>query len=391
MRTVHIHKVSIKKAINGIIAIIHIPLLLVIYLIKPLIKIKFGYLSVGRVGHFGLDLAYEIAAKNNSKEVVFYYLQGSVSNEQLGTIAKRELNISFYYKYFVYAYMIIGLGEKIKLPNRHKGGSFNIDGIVNDSKHEILLLPEEDEIGKAYLQKYGWTKKEKFVCLNVRDAAFFDEEKGARHAYRNSDIDTYESAIKYLLSMGYWVIRMGKKVEKPLNISHSKLIDYGTLSDRSDLLDIWFCKNCDFFISTGTGIDSVAMMFKKQILFLNYTPILILLSWVDAITVPKRLFWGNGLELSLTEHLDNAYTDSIQFKDKGIVVVDLSSDEIKSAVSEMINHLNNVPLTNEEISNNNKFWEIMEAHNSYGKFHDVRDPRAMLGSSFLGNNKNFLS
>jgi len=57
----------------------------------------------------------------------------------------------------------------------------------------------------------------------------------------------------------------------------------------------------------------------------------------------------------------------------------------------MINHLNNVPLTNEEISNNNKFWEIMEAHNSYGKFHDVRDPRAMLGSSFLGNNKNFLS
>jgi len=388
---VHIHKVSIKKAINGIIAIIHIPLLLVIYLIKPLIKIKFGYLSVGRVGHFGLDLAYEIAAKNNSKEVVFYYLQGSVSNEQLGTIAKRELNISFYYKYFVYAYMIIGLGEKIKLPNRHKGGSFNIDGIVNDSKHEILLLPEEDEIGKAYLQKYGWTKKEKFVCLNVRDAAFFDEEKGARHAYRNSDIDTYESAIKYLLSMGYWVIRMGKKVEKPLNISHSKLIDYGTLSDRSDLLDIWFCKNCDFFISTGTGIDSVAAMFKKPILIVNLLPIAVMYSWINCITVPKKLFWSDGKELTLIEHLDNSFLKMHEYKEKRINIVDLDPDEIKSAVQEMIARLNGTLLTNKQIQDQNKFWSILEHHRLYNRYHGVRDPNASIGNFFLHSNPCFLS
>jgi len=388
---VHIHKVSIKKAINGIIAIIHIPLLLVIYLIKPLIKIKFGYLSVGRVGHFGLDLAYEIAAKNNSKEVVFYYLQDSVSNEQLGTIAKRELNISFYYKYFVYAYMIIGLGEKIKLPNRHKGGSFNIDGIVNDSKHEILLLPEEDEIGKAYLQKYGWTKKEKFVCLNVRDAAFFDEEKGARHAYRNSDIDTYESAIKYLLSMGYWVIRMGKKVEKPLNISHSKLIDYGTLSDRSDLLDIWFCKNCDFFISTGTGIDSVAAMFKKPILIVNLLPIAVMYSWINCITVPKKLFWSDGKELTLIEHLDNSFLKMHEYKEKRINIVDLDPDEIKSAVQEMIARLNGTLLTNKQIQDQNKFWSILEHHRLYNRYHGVRDPNASIGNFFLHSNPCFLS
>jgi len=387
----NIHKVSIKKAINGIIAIIHIPLLLVIYLIKPLIKIKFGYLSVGRVGHFGLDLAYEIAAKNNSKEVVFYYLQGSVSNEQLGTIAKRELNISFYYKYFVYAYMIIGLGEKIKLPNRHKGGSFNIDGIVNDSKHEILLLPEEDEIGKAYLQKYGWTKKEKFVCLNVRDAAFFDEEKGARHAYRNSDIDTYESAIKYLLSMGYWVIRMGKKVEKPLNISHSKLIDYGTLSDRSDLLDIWFCKNCDFFISTGTGIDSVAAMFKKPILIVNLLPIAVMYSWINCITVPKKLFWSDGKELTLIEHLDNSFLKMHEYKEKRINIVDLDPDEIKSAVQEMIARLNGTLLTNKQIQDQNKFWSILEHHRLYNRYHGVRDPNASIGNFFLHSNPCFLS
>ena len=387
----NIHKVSIKKAINGIIAIIHIPLLLVIYLIKPLIKIKFGYLSVGRVGHFGLDLAYEIAAKNNSKEVVFYYLQDSVSNEQLGTIAKRELNISFYYKYFVYAYMIIGLGEKIKLPNRHKGGSFNIDGIVNDSKHEILLLPEEDEIGKAYLQKYGWTKKEKFVCLNVRDAAFFDEEKGARHAYRNSDIDTYESAIKYLLSMGYWVIRMGKKVEKPLNISHSKLIDYGTLSDRSDLLDIWFCKNCDFFISTGTGIDSVAAMFKKPILIVNLLPIAVMYSWINCITVPKKLFWSDGKELTLIEHLDNSFLKMHEYKEKRINIVDLDPDEIKSAVQEMIARLNGTLLTNKQIQDQNKFWSILEHHRLYNRYHGVRDPNASIGNFFLHSNPCFLS
>jgi len=116
----NIYKLSVKKIVNGIIAFIHIPLLLVVYVIKPFIKIKFGYLSTGRVGHFGLDLTYAIAANNN--KIIFYYLQDDVSNTQLEIIAKRELNVNSYYRYFVYAYIMMGLSKMIVVPHRHSVG-----------------------------------------------------------------------------------------------------------------------------------------------------------------------------------------------------------------------------------------------------------------------------
>ena len=112
-------------------------------------------------------------------------------------------------------------------------------------------------------------------------------------------------------------------------------------------------------------------------------------SWVDGITVPKRLFWNNGKELTLTEHLDNRNVN--QYKEKGINVVDLSPNEIKSVVQEMVDRLNDIPLSDKQIQDQGKFWNILEHHESYGKFHGVRDPDASFGTSFLKNNPNFLS
>jgi putative glycosyltransferase (TIGR04372 family) len=123
-------------------------------------------------------------------------------------------------------------------------------------------------------------------------------------------------------------------------------------------------------------------------------PINIIISWVENITVPKRLFWNNGKELTLAEHLDvflcyhNRNVN--QCKEKGINVVDLSPNEIKSVVQEMIARLNGVPLTSEQVGKQKKFWNILEKHKSYSKFHGVRDPNASFGTSFIDNNQDFL-
>ena len=254
-----------------------------------------------------------------------------------------------------------------------------------------MLLPKENAIGELYLKQYGWIKREKFVCLNVRDGAFFNETEVRPNSYRNSDIDDYEIAVNHLLDMGYWVVRTGKKVEKPFKIKHNKLIDYGVDPDRSDLLDIWFCKNCDFFISTGTGIDSVAAMFKKPILIVNLLPIAVMYSWINCITVPKKLFWSDGKELTLIEHLDNSFLKMHEYKEKRINIVDLDPDEIKSAVQEMIARLNGTLLTNKQIQDQNKFWSILEHHRLYNRYHGVRDPNASIGNFFLHSNPCFLS
>jgi putative glycosyltransferase (TIGR04372 family) len=112
-------------------------------------------------------------------------------------------------------------------------------------------------------------------------------------------------------------------------------------------------------------------MFKKKMVFVNYIPISHIISWTENITVPKRLFWNNGKELTLTEHLDNRNVN--QYKEKGINVVDLSPNEIKSVVQEMLDRLNGIPLTNQKIQDQDKFWKILEHHKSYSKLHGIRD------------------
>ena len=232
----------------------------------------------------------------------------------------------------------------------------------------------------------------RFICINIRDSAFFDESQTSRHTLRNSNIEDYEAVVKYLLDLGYWVVRMGKKVEKPIDIRDSKLIDYEVDKNRSDLLDVWLCKYCEFIVSTGTGVDSVAMMFKKKIVFVNYIPISHIISWTENITAPKRLFWDeSGKELTLTESLDYDI-GLLQYKEEGISVVDLSPGEIKSVVQEMIMRLNSIPLTSQQIKSQKKFWDIMESHDSYRKYHhSVRDPNVLLANSFIESYPNFLS
>ena len=54
------------------------------------------------------------------------------------------------------------------------------------------------------------------------------------HNFRNSNIDNYYEAIIKLLDKGYWVIRMGKAVEKKMNINHSKFLDYANSEYQED-------------------------------------------------------------------------------------------------------------------------------------------------------------
>jgi putative glycosyltransferase (TIGR04372 family) len=130
-------------------------------------------------------------------------------------------------------------------------------------------------------------------------------------------------------------------------------------------------------------------MFKKPVLIVNLVPLMDIASWVDGITVPKRLFWNNGKELTLTEHLDNRNVN--QYKVKGINVVDLSPNEIKSAVQEMNVHLQRGSLSNKQVQIQNKFWSTLERHDLYEKYHGVRNPNALFSSSFLESHPNFLS
>ena len=60
---------------------------------------------------------------------------------------------------------------------------------------------------------------------------------------------------------------MGRNQKKQFNGNNEKIIDYSFDSNQSDFLDIWLSANCDFCISTGTGLDCIPHVYGKKTLF----------------------------------------------------------------------------------------------------------------------------
>ena len=83
--------------------------------------------------------------------------------------------------------------------------------------------------------------------------------------YRNSNINDFIPAIKALEKKGYFIIRMGNLVKNKLNYKSKNVIDYSNSKYVNDFLDIYLINKCEFVISTGFGIDTVAMIYNNDI------------------------------------------------------------------------------------------------------------------------------
>ena len=116
----------------------------------------------------------------------------------------------------------------------------------------------------------------KLVCIMSRDGKYLTNKlikKNDYKNYRNSNINDFIPAIKALEKKGYFIIRMGNLVKNKLNYKSKNVMDYSNSKYVNDFLDIYLINKCEFVISTGFGIDTVAMIYNKPMIFLNYLPI----------------------------------------------------------------------------------------------------------------------
>ena len=110
-------------------------------------------------------------------------------------------------------------------------------------------------------------KDKKFVCLHVRDNKYRNDI--GRREYRNSDINNYIELIKLLISKDYYVFRMGDKPTPKLNFSNKQFIDYPYLDIKSELMDLFLIKECEFYVGTLSGTMHTAYLFNKPLLLTN--------------------------------------------------------------------------------------------------------------------------
>ena len=139
----------------------------------------------------------------------------------------------------------------------------------------LLSLSEEhaNALAKARA-KWGMNAGDRFVCLHIRSSGFYgDVDKAQR--FRNTPIEDYYSTIRDLAEKGLWIIRMGDATMPRLDISEcnksGRVIDYARSDDKSAELDVALCASCELFISSSSGLHTVAHAFGRPVCEINHS------------------------------------------------------------------------------------------------------------------------
>ena len=375
-----------------------LPMLLVIRMLRPFIFIRFTTLNSSRIGHFVADSCFYLATKpkrsHRPRTFHWFALHSFSCNQQWSKMVGRKLYLRDWVKYLCFLNNKIPGGKKHIVPPL--AYSRPIDGIFQKDVERFEFLPEENSKACAWLEKRGWKPGEPFVSILVRDAAYlqrqpefakfgFKKERWDYHNYRDSDIDTYAEAIDYLVSKGYWVIRLGQFAEKPVRNKSPHVIDYPFVEDQDDLMDIWLTINCNLFICTGSGLDNLVAAYKKTpALFVNAMPLSKMSSWHEAIWTPKNLKWKkSGAALTLREHLENGHETTQAYEDAGIDVIDLSSEQILLATKEQIERMSGSWVESpDEREKVQIFWKIFKEWKYFHLYHNWIHSKAKIGTDY---------
>jgi putative glycosyltransferase (TIGR04372 family) len=156
---------------------------------------------------------------------------------------------------------------------------------------------------------------------------------------------SYQEAALFLAKAGYYVIRMGKWVSSTFDVSHPNIIDYANHTLRCDFLDIYLSSKCEFFMSTSSGVDAVAQVFRHPLLLTNVSfPSELRFYAKNCLFIPKKLKFKNSAQF-LTFHKIHELTFSHEreistiLKNETLEVVNNTGDEIIDVVQEMIKRI----------------------------------------------------
>jgi putative glycosyltransferase (TIGR04372 family) len=250
---------------------------------------------------------------------------------------------------------------------RYCGLSFNAfempDGtIVQWSEAAALAIRQWDEEGRApplrveFDRKFqsnetlaqtfdqarsawGMAPDDWYICIHLRDGAFYGEAKGLGQSHRNSDVENYRAAIEYITGMGGWVIKLGAKDSTKLP-PMPRVIDYGRSAYKSGLMDIALIRGARLFIGTTSGLTNVAISFGVPAALVNCISTDAQLWHRQVRFAPKRIILENGCvvaqaELTRAPWRWRVFDASVLARHRA-TPVDNTSDEILETVKEVM-------------------------------------------------------
>ena len=347
--------------LRRLLYVVSFPIAFILSVIRPIIRIRLIGLQSFRIGHYALNTELMLCTidaktvKCTQKNITLFYNFSKSCNTQLYKMWKRCIPMTSFSLLAnqVDEFLSRILGKQYREDEIKKIYESCADGAIDRfgllrkiSKPHLQFIENEKIIAKNWMEKLGIPSNAKYVCLIVRDSGYlknqYPENNWSYHDHRNADILNYEKAALYLANKGYYVLRMGKFVNKAFEIAHGKVIDYATHPSRSDFMDVYLSATCEFCISTVTGLDCVSQIFRRPILFTNVSPIFseTLMWYPCTLFIPKLLKnvnTGQFLTLSETAEACSSVKHNIlsQFYEKNIIIVENTPDQLLAVVKQM--------------------------------------------------------
>jgi len=375
-----------------------------IRVVLPFRNYKFGRLPSHEIGHYASNVEIHLCEKDakihgDSKKTVDIWYRNpdhAVANNQLDTMWSRVIKIS--------NSPITRYADAIS--RRLPGGSkFSIShhdrdayGLYGKMQSHIQFSNSEAKQGEDFLNSVRHVAGQKFVCLAVRDSSYKRdqfENRDIRHDdYRNNDISNFHNVAERLVSDGYLVFRMGAKVERPFEVVAPGVFDYASNGMRTDFLDVYLSANCEIFISTVLGIDSIPEIFRVPRVLTNYIPIANFGKYgPQDLIIPKQYWIENEnkfmsfSEIVASKNGLGSCTSSYEYQRAGLRLVENTPQEITLATEELLARKNDTwQATVEAKTLQDKFWSLYDQLSPPGIKSRVDDHKPIIGTEFLRAN-----
>lgn len=383
-----------------------LPSVLALRIVRPWLLVRFGGMESARIGHFGgnteLYLCEYEAGINHPEQRhidLFYYDSWPICNIQLAKMWKRILHI--WPAWFIAPIVRINRlvpGSAIHEVGTNTNADRDVHNLFDKTPPHLAFTEKEDVKGQANLRLMGIPLGAQFVCLIARDSAYLKSHQTGSdhsgHSYRDIDVKNFMLAAEELVSRGYYVLRMGYKVNEPFNSHNYMVIDYASNGMRSDFMDIYLGAKCAFCISCGTGFDAVPQIFRRPVAYVNMVPVAYFFTFSNRVLgIFKHHFSiKSDQNLSLSEIFVSGVGSSLMTSDyesKDVLLIENTPEEIRDLVIEMHERTNGAWHSHDDDELlQQKFLEIFSAealNNHEGRpLHGVIQSR--FGASFLRNN-----
>lgn len=358
-------------------------------------RVRIGYFTADRVGHFIFDVFwYKDRIEDRRYYFDVFFLKGPVSNKAFEQIVWRKVRVwNFAEHVFFWLEKCESTARRhILYPAREVRHSRDPGGELRTERCRENLFEKNEKLrARAFLEKYSIKVTDKFVCFVIRDAAYLEHVTGREashwdyHSYRNSSVRDFERGAKALADRGYFVFRVGRHAQELMAPGLDRVIDLAGDEELDDLIDIWLLSHCAFVVTTGTGIDTMALCTGRPMVFVNALPLMHVWSWHHTMTFPKPLTWtASGSELSFEEYVQNSMQRTDDYTDAGIKIGSLSPEQIKDAVVEFDDRLNGRwSETPSETRLQSVAWKKIIANSDSVLSHSFIHPKARFASEFL--------